>query len=327
LKGRWHFPPIRRRQRLTRGRSLWRRLVFRRLFWLQLFRIIPRRLLAGDKHRRIFVSMMGGVGDLVMLGGVLEELSQSYTIDFGAAGEPYLSLVRSHPSVARIYTPFIYHPKRVSQRRLIERVLTPFYARVLLLEFADANYWKAGIHVSRLFAERCGGSPPDRGRVYLSARHRMDADAYLNSLGIENFIFIAQVIRDRQPFRSWPLAAYHGLYRLLLTHLGTTLVVCTAGSDCIDLPADVVRLPSMELHAVAAVIERACLFIGTDGGLTHIAAAVGVPTLSIHLGYPPEICGALGKNVTLVRQSQPFDDPALTTPEQVFRVVATHLGR
>lgn len=307
---------------LPRRRSLWRRLVFRRLFYLQLARIVPRRLLARDRKRRVFVSMMGGIGDLVLLGPILERLSQRYAIDFGAAGEPYLGLVRSSPFVSRIFTPFIYHPKRPAHRRVIERVLAPFYDRVLLLEFAADDYWKAGVHVSRLFAERCDCPPPDRGRVDLAARHRAAADAYLKSAGLADFVFVAQVIRDRQPFRSWPLASYHELYRRLRTELAATVVACTAGSDYTELPAGVIRLPAMGLLAVAAVIERARVYVGTDGGLTHVAAAVGVPTVSVHLGYAPEVCGALGDNVTVVRQAQPFEDPKLTTPEQVMRVIA-----
>ncbi len=306
---------------LARRRSLWRRLVFRRLFYLQLARIVARRLLARDRERRVFVSMMGGIGDLVLLGPILARLAERYTIDFGAAGEPYLSLVRTSPFVARIYTPFIYHPKRAAHRRLIERVLSPFYARVLLLEFADDDYWKAGVHVGRLFAERCGCPPPDRGAVHLTARHRAAADAYLKSTGLGEFVFLAQVIRDRQPFRSWPLGHYHALYRMLTAELGATVVACTAGSDRAELPPGVVALPPMDLLTVAAVIERARLFIGTDGGLTHVAAALGVPTLAIHLGYAPEVCGALGDNVTIVRQARPFEDPALITPERVFRTL------
>lgn len=60
------------------------------------------------------------------------------------------------------------------------------------------------------------------------------------------------------------------------------------------------------------------MFIGCDSGLTHVAAALRVPTVSIHIGYPPEWCRALGPKVMLIRQEQPFDDPAKTSPEEVF---------
>ncbi len=311
---------------LRRHRSFGHRLFFRRLCYFQLARIIPRRLLAGDRHRRVFVSRMGGIGDLVLLAPVLDRLAERYVIDFGAAGEPYLSLLRHHPAVSQIYTPFIYHPRRPAQRRLIERVLAPFYARVLLLEFPDDDYWKAGRHVGALLAEQCGCPPPGSGRVYLADSHHAAAETYCRANGLTDFVFVAQVIRDRQPFRSWPLAHYHELYRRIRAECGATVLACTAGSDYVDLPPGVLRLPPMDLLTVAAVIARSRLFIGTDGGLTHVAAAVGVPTVSIHLGYPPEVCAALGKNVTVIRQSRPFEDPVLTTPERVFRTVGPLLA-
>jgi ADP-heptose:LPS heptosyltransferase len=75
----------------------------------------------------------------------------------------------------------------------------------------------------------------------------------------------------------------------------------------------------------AAVIARARLFVGSDSGLTHVAAALGTPTAAIHLGYPPETCVALGDRVAVVRQRRPFDDPAATSPEEVLAVVESLL--
>ena len=107
----------------------------------------------------------------------------------------------------------------------------------------------------------------------------------------------------------------------ITTTLGAPLVVCTAGSDHADLPPGVRRLSAMDILTVAAVIERARVFVGTDGGLTHVAAALGVPTVAVHLGYPPAITAPLGANVAIVRQSRPFEDPRLTTPAAVFETL------
>jgi hypothetical protein len=46
-----------------------------------------------------------------------------------------------------------------------------------------------------------------------------------------------------------------------------------------------------------------------------------VPTVAIHIGFPPEVSGALGDNVALVRQRRPMDDPALTSPDEVWDAV------
>src|SRR4029453_6886267 len=75
------------------------------------------------------------------------------------------------------------------------------------------------------------------------------------------------------------------------------------------------RLPA------AAVIERARLFVGSDSGLTHVAGALGTPTVAIHLGFPPETCAALGERVEVVVQQEPFADPARTTPADVLAAI------
>ncbi len=82
----------------------------------------------------------------------------------------------------------------------------------------------------------------------------------------------------------------------------------------------------LDVLTAAAVIERARLFVGSDSGLTHVAGALGTPTVAIHLGYPPETCAALGDRVAVVRQRRPFDDPAATSPEEVLASVERVLG-
>ena len=73
----------------------------------------------------------------------------------------------------------------------------------------------------------------------------------------------------------------------------------------------------------AAVFDRGVRANNTtvDGEPTHIDGALGVPTIAIHLGFPADSSRALGENVTVVTQRQPFDDPPLTSPDQVFRAV------
>ena len=77
----------------------------------------------------------------------------------------------------------------------------------------------------------------------------------------------------------------------------------TTSSDDIAVPAFCVRLERLDILVAAALIERARLFLGPDSGLTHVAAALGVPTVSIHLGYPAASCRALGDSVRLVAQA------------------------
>ena len=224
-----------------------------------------------------------------------------------------------------MYSPFVYKPIRRAHRRLIERVLGPFYARVILLDEPDSAWRTRDRHMSAVYAERSGCPPPARGAVYLSPAGRERAAALLARLGVDEYVYVVQLVRRNRPERSWPLAHYHALYGKLRAAGSWPLLVDTAGSDETDVPPGVTRVEGVDMLTAAALIERARLYIGPDTGPTHVAAALGVPTVSIHLGYPPEVCGALGDNVALVRQRRPLEDPTLTSPEDVLHAVE-HLG-
>ncbi len=311
-------------QHIHRGLS--RRLLFRRRFLLQLPRIVAHRL--RDRHRpATFVSMMGGVGDLVNFFPTLAALARIRPVEMATGGYPAAALVRNNPHVSRIFSPFLYKPHRESHRRLITRVLSPLYERVLLLELHDRNWWRAGRHISEVYAAACGCPAPQRGAVYLSQENRRKAAAWVEEAGLGGFIFVTQLVRLRRArFRSWPLRHYHALYRLLQDRVGLPVVVDTFGSEAVDVPAPCMRAPAVDIMTMAAIIERARLFIGTDSGLTHVAAALGRPTVAVHLGYPPENSGPLGDNVTLVRQRVPFSEPAETSPEEVAEAVVSALA-
>jgi ADP-heptose:LPS heptosyltransferase len=314
-------PATRARQPPTRLQ----RVVFRgRLYW-QLVRILAVRARSPSRQARIFVSLMGSVGDLVYLFPSLEALRSRYAIDLATGGYPYRAVALNNPHLARIHSPFAYRRRVAAQRRLIERVLSPFYERVLLLDPPVLDWWKEGTHFAERYAAACGCPVPPKGIVYLSADNRRAAADYLHSRGLDRFVYVAQMVRRRYPLRSWPLAHYHALLRLIHERFALPIVVDTVGSDEAAVPDFCVDAGRLDLLTAAAVIERAGLFVGSDSGLTHVAGALGTPTVAIHLGYPPETCAALGDRVTLVRQRRPFDEPSATSPEEVLAAVEHRL--
>jgi len=297
------------------------RALFRRLFVPQLARIVADRLRASDRRDAVFVSLMGGVGDLVNAFPSIDRLAEARAVDLGTGHDPYRALSVGNPHLRRVYAPFVYKPIRRAHRRLIERVLAPLYARVILLDERDSSWRSRGRHMSAVYAERCGCPPPARGVVYVPDEHRERADGLLARLGVGEFAFLMQLVRGNRPERSWPVAHYHALSARLHERSGLPVLVYTHSSDETAVPDGGVPLPPLDILTVAAVIERTRLYVGPDTGPTHIAAALGVPTVAVHLGYPPEVSGALGDNVALVRQHHPLDDPALTTPDDVWDAI------
>ena len=92
--------------------------------------------------------------------------------------------------------------------------------------------------------------------------------------------------------KMWPAERFASLFRLLAGSLvaGAVPVIvggpgeaeaATAAPLVAALPGAVVLVGTLSLPEVAAVLERAALFIGNDSGLMHLAAAAGAPTIGL----------------------------------------------
>jgi heptosyltransferase-1 len=66
-----------------------------------------------------------------------------------------------------------------------------------------------------------------------------------------------------------------------------------------DLKGDdngVIALPPMSIMQKASIINSAAATVGLDTGLSHIAAALGVPSVTVYGATDPALVGALGEN-------------------------------
>ncbi len=70
---------------------------------------------------------------------------------------------------------------------------------------------------------------------------------------------------------------------------------------------DLVGLTSF--RELAAILQRSSLYVGNDSGTTHLAAAVGCPTVAIFGPTDPCRYGPRGARVTIVAAKAPPDDP------------------
>ncbi|HEU0123083.1 MAG TPA: glycosyltransferase family 9 protein [Bryobacteraceae bacterium] len=95
--------------------------------------------------------------------------------------------------------------------------------------------------------------------------------------------------------KNWPLASFQELARLL----GDAAWTCGPEEE---LP-DAVRFA--DLAQLAEWIAGAPLYIGNDSGITHLAAAVGTPTLALFGPTDPAIWCPAGTHVRWMRFAEP----------------------
>ena len=71
---------------------------------------------------------------------------------------------------------------------------------------------------------------------------------------------------------------------------------CERSYKIADGLANAVVLPKLSISHKASIISRATATVGLDTGLSHIAAALGVPSVTLYGATDPNMCGTIGKN-------------------------------
>ena len=100
---------------------------------------------------------------------------------------------------------------------------------------------------------------------------------------------------------DWATDAYHA---------AVLLIVGPADGDAVrrtlrQMKGTPVLASDLMLPHLAAVLGRCTAFLGNDSGVTHLAAAVGVPTIALFGPTDPRIWGPRGEYVRIVRCEMP----------------------
>jgi heptosyltransferase-3 len=112
--------------------------------------------------------------------------------------------------------------------------------------------------------------------------------------------------------KRWPIANFAALLEALTAYprVRPVIVVGYAESDIVAklLPllkhAQPTVADNWPLLPTAALIAHATVFVGHDSGLTHLAAALGRPTVAIFGPTDPEIWGPRGAYVRIVQMQR-----------------------
>ncbi|MBI5819767.1 MAG: glycosyltransferase family 9 protein [Verrucomicrobia bacterium] len=104
--------------------------------------------------------------------------------------------------------------------------------------------------------------------------------------------------------KVWPADRWAAVIRALREQAGSNiLLIGGEADDTVRRALAPFNLPTawnLPLPQLAAILERCALFAGHDSGITHLAAAVGVPTLALFGPTSPNIWSPLGPRVRVV---------------------------
>ncbi len=104
------------------------------------------------------------------------------------------------------------------------------------------------------------------------------------------------------PSKRWEIDRFAAVARLLSSELNASVIVTWAGDDERAMAEEVVTLslgtailaPATSLVQLAAVCQRAAIFVGGDTGPLHIAAAAGTVCIGLYGPTRPTDSGAYG---------------------------------
>lgn len=122
--------------------------------------------------------------------------------------------------------------------------------------------------------------------LWISEESSRLADEYLAANDLRDFVVVAPT-GGHSALKQWPTKRYGDLAEQLLTDDPVVFIGAPSDRALIDELPDSVRnrihvaIGSLRVMETAAMIRRAKGFVGADSGMSHVAAAAGIPTVSV----------------------------------------------
>ncbi|HXI85162.1 MAG TPA: glycosyltransferase family 9 protein [Verrucomicrobiae bacterium] len=146
-----------------------------------------------------------------------------------------------------------------------------------------------------------------RPRIHPNESDREAASNFLKMAGREPLVAIHPGSGSEK--KNWPVEKFGALARWLADELAAQLLIVRGEADeraakkLGELLGErpVTMAQGLKLVELAAVLERCVLFLGNDSGITHLAAAVGTPTVALFGGASLPIWEPLGLHTRVVQ--------------------------
>jgi len=116
------------------------------------------------------------------------------------------------------------------------------------------------------------------------------------------------------PAKNWPAEKFAALAGKIRNETDFEPLVIGGEADVKEITCMRSLLPDFHIHdnlpllEVASILSAAGGFVGNDSGITHLAAALGIPTVALFGPTDPAIWAPRGKNVSVIKSRLPSRD-------------------
>jgi ADP-heptose:LPS heptosyltransferase len=100
--------------------------------------------------------------------------------------------------------------------------------------------------------------------------------------------------------KNWPFDRFLAIADHLRSHRIPVLWIRGPAEELFDYPSGDFTATNLPLPVLAALLSQCRACVGNDSGVTHLAAAVGCPTVAIFGPSDPVVWGPRGRNVIIV---------------------------
>jgi heptosyltransferase III len=132
--------------------------------------------------------------------------------------------------------------------------------------------------------------------------------------------------------KIWPLKNWWALLRFLREHYQDPVYLTLGPADerlrSFAREAeklDVAVVEGLSLSRLAALLSECQLYIGSDSGVSHLAALTGIPTLVIFGPTNPHVWGPRGPNVRIIRENWEVAEVLTWSPEVAAAPLSPHV--
>ena len=282
---------------------------------------------AADHGRKSCVIFPGTLGDFICFLPALQLLAQISPVDLFARSEfaelaPAGVAVYSveHPEIGRLFGGrltagettldfrtyhAVYSWHGSGSREFIERLQAAAAGRAQIFPFRPKS---GGIHQADYYAQCLFADPaPVRPTVALPADALDWCAQWWRQQSLEHRAVLAVAPGSGSREKNWPEESFLEIGRWWEEAIGGTVLLLEGPVEkerggTQRLRQSSTTLTGLPLPKLAAVLSRSQLYLGNDSGVTHLAAAVGAPTVALFGPSDPAQWVPRGPRVIILRR-------------------------